>query len=217
MCSIRAAGFLVVSALIACLPAERINRSCEWKGDAGRHDRAHLVEDIRVAQDLGIRYGDSVGGRIWNEANSRARERCTEASFGVIMRQHNVSRADINALIGARDLWFDFLTVMLPTALLFAAASRQVVRHVAAGYDASDRPIMIAVLTALTPIAAAIGLGIGQIWGVVVEEARLRSDHISYRAANTPMYEYKWTVFALAAGIFLTFVASEVFHRRSRA
>ena len=75
-----------IGVLFGCLPAERINRSCEWREPPGatHGGRTHLVEDVRVAQDLGIRFGDSVGGRIWNEANRRAREECTEASFASI-------------------------------------------------------------------------------------------------------------------------------------
>jgi len=66
----------------------------------------------------------------------------------------------------------------------------------------------------LTPIAAGVGVGIAQVWGVVVEEARLHSDHISYRAAHLPMYQYKWIALALAGGIFLILASVEVHRRR---
>lgn len=207
--------FVIASTVAGCMPAERINRSCEWTGDVGGADRAHLIEDVRVAQDLSIRYGDSVAGRIWNATNRSGRTRCTEASFEEIMRRHHVSRAELDGLVGARDLWLDFLTVMLPMALLFTAVSRLVIRNVASGYDADDRAILVGVLAVFTPIAAAIGVGLAQIWGIVVEEARLRSDHISYRAANTPMHEHKWLALAVGVAIFLGLATVEV-RRRSR-
>lgn len=204
---------LIISVVIVgpagCMPQERINRSCEWRNDtvltapprsAGRWD--HLKEDARVAQDLGIRYGDSVGGRIWNDANRRARESCTNASLQQIMRQHGVSRAEIVAVTGARELWLDLLLVIAPMLVLFVAASRVVVRQVTADYDPEDRWVVVIILVFLTPIVAFIGVGLAQIWAVVIEEYRLRSDHISYRAAYLPLYVYKEVAWAIAGALF---------------
>ncbi|MGQ0816342.1 MAG: hypothetical protein ACT4O1_18085 [Gemmatimonadota bacterium] len=96
--------------------------------------------------------------------------------------------------------------------LVFIAASRVVVRHVASEYGSEDRLIVVIVLSVLAPIAALVGVGVAQIWAVVIEELRLRSDHISYRAAYLPLYVYKEVAWAVAAALFLA-VAAGVMRR----
>lgn len=158
---------------------------------------------MRVAQDLGIRFGDSVGGRIWSDRNFRARESCTNASLQEIVRLHGVSNAEIVAVTGARELWLDFVLVFAPMLALFVAASRIFVGHVTAEYGPEDRLIVVILLTLLTPIIAFAGVGVAQVWAVVIEELRLRSDHISYRAAYLPLYVYRNAAWAIAGTLFL--------------
>ena len=54
-----------------CLPQGRINAVCRWTDDAATlappgnpSRRTHLIEDVRVAKDLGIRYADATAGRF---------------------------------------------------------------------------------------------------------------------------------------------------------
>jgi hypothetical protein len=204
---------VVVLIPTACMPQDRINRSCQWNdpvviGPPGsRERRAHLEEDVRVAHDLGIRYGDSVAGRIWNDANRHARESCTNASLQQIMRQHDVSRREIVAVTGARDVWLDLLLVFAPMLLVFIAGSRIFVRHIAGDYERADWLMVVVIVGLLTPIVAFMGVGVAQIWSVVVEEYRLRSDHISYRAAYLPLYVHKEAAWAIAAALFVAVAA----------
>lgn len=220
LAALRVAAPLV--ACLACMPQERVNRSCEWRNDSvvltppGTRERhLHLSEDVRVAQDLGIRHGDSVGGRHFYAANVDARTACTEASFEQIMRQHQVSRAELVAVTGAREYWADALLVIIPMLLLFLAVSRYVVRRIAVGYDTDDRWILVLILAVLTPIAAGVGVGFAQIWAVLVEEARLRSDHISYRAAYLPLYVYKELAWLTAGALFVAIAALVVRDRHA--
>jgi hypothetical protein len=69
--------------------------------------RAHLVTDARLAQDLGIRYADSVIGRPpramrdWQQAERR----CTALALQAAVRHHaseRVTRTELDVLVGAR-------------------------------------------------------------------------------------------------------------------
>jgi hypothetical protein len=199
----------VMIALTACAPRERINSSCEWR-DSVRTSlpassdirRKHIEEDVRVAQDLGIRYGDSVTGRIYNDAHRAARAYCTDASFLSITRQHGATRAEIDAAVGARIAWPDVPLVFAPTLLLFIAASRIVVRNIAGAYEPEDRLIPIIILCILTPVAALVAVGFTQILAGGVEEIRMRSDHLSFRGAYLSIHVYKYAAAAVAAGVF---------------
>jgi hypothetical protein len=177
---------LVLLAAATCMPQARINRSCEWRNDSveigppgSAARRNHLKEDVRVAQDLGIRYGDSTKGRIWSEEHLRARASCTNASLEQIKRQHGASQSEIVAVTGARELWLDLLLVVVPMLILYLMASRLFVRHVVGGFDSDDRVIVLLILGALVPMMAFAGVGIARVWAVSVEQLRLRSDHIS--------------------------------------
>jgi hypothetical protein len=163
----------------------------------------HLKEDVRLAQELAIRYADSVAGRMPSDTHRQAHEACTNRSFQEIMRRHQVSRAQIAAAIGARELWIDVVLVIAPMLVLFGVASRIIMQHIFAGFDPEDWVIALAIVLLLTPIVAFAGVGVAQIWAVLVEEYRLRSNHISYRAAYLPLYVYKEVAWTVAGALFL--------------
>ena len=129
-----------------CLPRARVNAACRWVGDAAdvaapSAHRTHLVEDVRVAEDLGVRYADAVIGRpppsmaSWDSA----RRVCAESALAESAGRHGVPRAELAALIGAREPWVDLLAVFLPMGALFVVASRTVVGRLVAGYPPGGR------------------------------------------------------------------------------
>ena len=177
---------------------------------SGRAFRTHLIEDVRIAQDLGIRLGDSIAGRIWNEANRSARQSCTDSSFAAIARMHGVSRQEITSLIGTRDHWLDILLVFMPMIVLLAAGNRMVARRLIASYDVEDRRVAGIILLVLAPVLAGIGLVLAQIWAVVVESLRLGSEHISYRAAEIPLYRHRWIAYGVAVSLGIGIVLVEL-------
>jgi hypothetical protein len=208
-------GGIICLCTVGCLPRARLNAACRWTadeavlrppGDPGR--RTHLIEDVRVAEDLGIRYGDVIGGRVNSEANLHARAWCTAVSLEAIMRRHRVSRAEITAVTGARELWIDLLAVFLPMTALFLIVSRWLAERVIAGYDLEDRWLALAVLVVLTPVAAGLALGLTQMWGWLVEVLRIRNEHLSYRAFQLPASRHGWLLWEVAMGLFAVVVAT---------
>lgn len=169
-------------------------------GDLDR--RTHLMEDVRVAKDLGIRYADATAGRINTPAWHRAQVSCTERSIAEIERRHRVSDTEVAVAARARELWADLLAVFLPSATLFLGASRVVVASLFAEYGRKDRALGIVVLAVVAPLAAGVGLALAQMWGVFVEQLRLRSDHISYRGSDLPATRHGWALWGVAMALF---------------
>ncbi len=215
-------GSVVIAAGLAsaaCLPRERLNASCKWTGDSAvlrppgdATRRKHLTEDVRVAEELGIRYADSVAGGMVTDRYVRLRDWCTEVSIREVVRRHGASRAEITAATGARELWIDLLAVFLPMTALFLVASRRVARHVVAEYDPEDRWVAVAVLVVLAPLAAGIGMMLTQLWAWLVEMLRFRNLHISYRAARLPVSaaRYGWPLWGVAMGLFASVAAAVI-------
>lgn len=214
-------GVIACVCAVGCLPRERLNTACRWTadsavlpppGDPAR--RAHLIEDIRVAEELGIRHGDAILGHVNTDTGRRAREWCTEISMQEIMHRHNVSRAELASLTGVRVLWVDLLAVFLPMGAVFLVVSRRVIERVVAGYDPEDRWLALAVLIILMPVAAGLALGVTQMWGWLVEVLRVRDEHISYRAFELPASRHGWLVWGAAMALFAVVAVTVLLRKR---
>lgn len=221
-------GLLWSAGLAGCIPPDRVNASCVWRegadalGAPGTYARrAHLTADARLAQELGVRYADAAVGRpppVMNDWE-RAERQCTGAALDAAVRRHardGVTRADLDALRGARDWWFDLLAVFVPAGVLFALASRGIARRVAAAGD-GDFGVPTAVLAVLTPAVAGIALGVTLEWGWLAEMLRLRNNHISYRGGQLPTSRHPWLVAAVAAAVFAVAAVVEVRRMRRAA
>jgi hypothetical protein len=201
---------LVTAAIAGCLPRDRLNATCRWIVDAatlappGNHSRrSHLIEDIGVAQELGIRYADSVAGRsLDTPERQRAQDKCTEASMQEIVHRHGVSRRELDALVGAREWGIDLLIVFLPMSVLFTLVSWRVVARIIASHDSEDRWFVRASLLGLAPVMAALGLGATQRWEWFLEGFRVRNEHLSSRVAYLPANQHGWSTWWIAMGVF---------------
>jgi hypothetical protein len=206
------AALLATGALLAaCLPADRLNVDCRWIGDSGMIGnrsiddarRSHLAQDVAIAQELSIRFADSVGGRnLDTPARQRLQDDCFDRSLTAIGQQHGTPPAELRTLIGTRQLWIDFLLVFLPTAIAFGFASHVIVKRLTAQYDGEDWHFVVVVLLVLTPVVAALGLAATQWWGWFVEGYRVRNGHISSRASALPGNRYGWTMWYVGVSIF---------------
>src|SRR3989442_15460309 len=85
----------------ACSMPDGMNNDCEWPPDRRftadlrrRADQQHLADDIRVAEELAIRFTDA-RGKLNPLAGQRLRD-CEAKLFGDIARNHSVSLADIS-------------------------------------------------------------------------------------------------------------------------
>lgn len=216
---VAAVAYAVAWGAAACLPRERTNAACRWTGDAAAlapsgdpARRAHLLTDVRLAWDLGIRYADATVGRPppsmvrWDSAQ-RA---CTKASLAAVARRHGVSPAELAALAGAREPWVDVIAVFLPMAVLVAAAGRVAARRLMAGHSPGVRLGQVLHLAVWALFAAALALMVTQLWGVIVETVRLGNEHISSRGFDLPASRHGWLVWGTAVGLFALGAVSTV-------
>ena len=216
----RPAGLVAMLAFVSgCLDAARINARCEWTGDSAfafdasnaRH-RAHLEGDVRIAQENAIRYGDAtvrarrIGLESWNGLTLP----CLDTLYARIESAHGVTRATIESSSGTRDSGADTLFVWLPTALLFVAGAHLLTRRVLRRSRSSDSRLgRVVMLLWLGLSVSAVSVGIAHFWGWTVEEWRLRTHHLSFRARYLPVGMYAWQAYA-AAVILWALVAMRV-------
>jgi hypothetical protein len=192
-----------------CLPQHRLNQSCTWTGDRPGEldlrssvDRRHLEEDVRLAEELGIRHGDALALRTPMEQALDAREECTERLLAAVARRHGVDGEAVARASGARDAWIDFLSVYLPLAALLAVASDAVARRVARAFEPEEWRLQVAAFVVLTPVVAGFAVGLGDLWEWLVEIARLRNPHLSYRAFYLPLAQHPLVAWLSAMAIF---------------
>lgn len=111
---------LASSCLSTCSRREGLNFDCEWTADPvfeidlrTKAHVQHLLDDISVAEEMGVRYGDRIagwrlvdtfgiisrhGGLKNRDAGRLAQQRCTNTLFETIGATHGVTAADIEAL-----------------------------------------------------------------------------------------------------------------------
>ena len=205
---------LFVASTTACLPRERLNSRCEWHGDsafvAGTRDaahREHLTLDVRLAEELGIRHGDSFK-KVVPIAEARARGQwCTDSSLALIRNLHGVGASQISAVTGTRELWIDVTTIFIPMALVLAFASDRVARRVAGAFEPEERWPRLLALIALAPIVAGFGAVAAHLWSWGVDSIRLGDSHLSYRAIRLPIGRHALESWAVGLFIFAAVVA----------
>jgi hypothetical protein len=178
-----------------------------------RADRKHLEQDVRLAEDLGIRFGDAMGPRTADERQFAPRRECTRELLAKIGAIHRVTGDDIARATGARDPWIDLFTTYLPLLLLFALGANLVVRRADAAFEPDERWLKVGALVVLALIVAAIGTLLAEMWSWPVENARLRNGHISYRAFRLPVRQHRLEVWAIGVVVFGCVVAARHLRR----
>lgn len=187
-----------------CSRREGLNFDCQWVPDSAvrvdlrdRSQVRHLVDDLRTAEELAMRYGDRKagwrqvevlgivtrhGGLKDRELGRRSRQECAATLLPLIASTHGVTVADLE---GVRpqlaDRGFD-LPVTIPIALVFAYALARFTRWIGSRFG-SDEWMAWGVATLFGSIAIpAVVLAIGGAWAGTVEIVRLGNEHIGQRA-----------------------------------
>ena len=197
-------SILTASLSLACSRRAGLNFDCTWPADSTSHvdldneaEVRHLLDDIRTAEELAVRYGDRTagwrlvntlgivsrhGGMTNREAGRLARERCTGALFQTIASRHGLSVADVErmrARLGARGL---DLPVTMPVLVLLASALSRFTRWLRSRFDADEWLGWIVATVMGSVIIPGVVIAIGAAWAMVVEIARIGNEHLSFRA-----------------------------------
>jgi hypothetical protein len=205
----RAATLLLLVGLAGCIDRSRINSACRWAdpvvGPLDLHDasqRGHLRDDVLVAEELGIRLGDTFRGIKSIEERRRLREDCTASLFGEITRAHHVTVGEIHAAQEERDITGDIAVVLLPMLVVFVFAARHYADRVRRSFEPDDRWMTLLATVLLSFAISGAILLIGTLWAWLVEMLRLGSSHLSYRAARMPWRRYAPALFIGAVLLF---------------
>ena len=222
--------------LAACSSREGLNFDCAWVADPpftadvrNNTDVAHLLDDIRVAQELAIRHGDHIagwrlvdtfgivsrhGGIRNRDAGRLAREQCAATLVATIRSVHGVDQSDIDAILPRlEDRGMD-LPITIPIVVVFALALHRFLRWLRHRFDSGEwAGRAVATLLGSIGITAAI-LAIGAGWAVVVEVVRVGNEHLGSRARTAGLRDNFLVMFVL--GVAASWIASAIAAVRAR-
>jgi hypothetical protein len=180
-----------------------MNDQCAWP-EAADHsaggDRRHLVADVRVAEELAMRYADSRFDS--KSAHGRLRSECEAKLFEHIARSHNVTPSDVE--YARRELALDVWDppVHLPIAAFYITAALLLARSVRRRFP-SDEKVPAVVTTLFISVVLALGVQVlGHLWDGVIEMIRVGDTHMSYRLQRLGWRRYSMDVFLFAMVAF---------------
>ncbi len=213
------AAFLTVS----CSVSAGMNNDCEWPSEEPARlalwdddDAEHLLHDVKIAEELGVRYEDTRLARgLARDGKPTTRDECDAKLFREIAALHSV---DVQNLLDQRERLNSRrpeTVVYLPLVLLYASISFAIARRMSARFSWADEKIP----TLIAGVIVSIGLGVGlvwsgQLWGGAVEMVRMGSTHLTYRAHRLGWRELSPTVFVL--GVIVFWIAMTVSYRYGR-
>jgi hypothetical protein len=180
------AGCTVVSG--GCLDDRRLNANCQWTGDrafdvdwANSADRHHLMDDVRNAAKATAGLPGSVEIRF----------ACLDTLHAKIGLNHRVNRAMIDRAERTRTAGIDAALVWVPMAALFLIGANWLVQRLLHVLPApNERWTKVVLLVWIGLASSAIAVTAAHLWGWTVEELRLRTVHLSFRARTLPVAMY---------------------------
>jgi hypothetical protein len=179
-----------------------LNGRCEWVGDAStpldlQHaaDTQHLVGDVELAEDLGIRYGDTFRkkyGRL--DEHTKASE-CQASLFRIIADRHGLSPERVQAARSSRPALADGVTLIL-FAILYGFASLGLIRAVQARLAyAGLGPLVVGFGVSGLAMSGLGLLCLNLVWVPAVEIMRTGNMHRSLRVAPLPWTSHLVSLF----------------------
>jgi hypothetical protein len=207
-----------------CLDARRVNADCRWTGDRAfpvnwtdATHRRHIVDDVRLAGENAVRFGDAVRTRVGLEGTVPRRDACLDTLYGKISLNHGVDRGRIDGAERTRTLGIDAALVWVPMAVLFLLGANLLSRRLLRVMPTPDeRWPKIVLLVWIGVASSAIAVLVTHLWGWYVEELRLRTNHLSFRARTLPVSLNVWTAYLGAMVLFIGVAARQYRARLSR-
>jgi len=185
-------GAVVIAIALLAGCGGNASASCDWPADRGT--AFPILDDIRRAEDMAIRFADAQGYRPeWRET----REACEATLFAGLAASRGIGVADVGSARSQLDRRpFDWL-VNVPIAAAYLFLAITVTGRIAGRFRGEGFPALVAVALASIVLAVAIVVA-GQVWAGLVETIRLSSGHLSYRAFRIPWSHHRLRTFALA-------------------
>jgi len=217
-----------------------LNFDCAWVPDppftahvADEADAQHLLEDLRIADELEIRFRDRVAGYRLVEtfgivsrhggspgaprrpADPEATRRCREGLLDSVAVSHSLTRTDLERLrprLAQRGLdW----PVTAPVAGLFLLALMRFGRWLRQRFAADEWGLCLAVSLVGAVLIPGLILGIGWLWAMGVEVVRVGNEHVGHRGRTASLLANFRVMFAM--GVVATAVVGVATAARLRA
>ncbi len=203
---------LLPAALVGCTGGKRIGSNCEWHDETVRWldlrsqtQQRHLSDDAFVAEDLAIRYADSLGGphRLgWDEYH-QTRDQCMAALFNVIANNHHVTPGQVRQSLGHRRGRLDLVVVLSFIALYYGVVGRGIASWVHRCFPAGRKWLALAAVSISSVTVSSFGVAIGELWSGALEALRVGNGHLSYRVSRIPWNAHRLDIFIVGVILFL--------------
>jgi hypothetical protein len=181
---------VIVMCTSGCLARRRLNSNCEWAGEPAVHldlhrraDRVHLIEDVEIAEENGIRYGDSFRKHDGQAEEDRQRTRCTAALVTEISQVHGITHGEVERARGRRLWYVDWLVALVFGTLYYRISARFVFGLFGRVSVDDGAAAIVAVLVAALFMSLA-GLMALNVFAMAIEVVRHADMHGSYRASR---------------------------------
>lgn len=212
---------LSYACLAGCSHAPRPAADCRWPAEAprpldlaNRADRRHLTDDALRAEDLAIRFADSLAAPHSKHFEGfakydRMHDECMTALFDTVARLHGVPSSEVRAALTRRPLAPDAL-VLLGCAFLYVLVARGVARRVARNFPWSGRSDSIVAVVATIAAAAVVSMiavMIGEWLAISIEMVRVGNAHLSDRTGRVPWTQHRLALFVAGAALFMVVAA----------
>lgn len=207
---------LVCSWFTGCGHRERLGANCEWpEGTAtaldlrDQTDRRHLSNDALRAEDLAIRYADSLkaphSGHFEGFASYRqTRDTCMTALFSAVARSHGVSTHEVRKSLARRPAGLD-LAVMLSFAVFYGFVAYGVTRGVCRGFPLEggwDSAVAVVATMVTSILVSVLGVLVGEWYALAIEMIRVGNGHLSYRVDRIPWNQHRAELFFAGVAVF---------------
>lgn len=210
-------GLLSCVCIVGCSRAPRPAADCTWR-EAGPSalalshatHRRHLTDDALRAEDLAIRYADSVAAPHSRHFEgfatyNRTREQCMTVLFGAVARGHAVQPLEVRAALAHRPLAPD-VTVLVACAIIYALVAHGVVGRVSHNFPWSggtDSVAAVAATIGAAVVVSVLAVMVGEWLAISIEIARVGNGHLSYRTGRVPWTHHRTALFAAGTVLFL--------------
>jgi hypothetical protein len=184
---------------LGCSTPPGMNDDCNWPGPHRTIGRS-LIEDVRIAEELAMRYADA---RFDSKAShGRLRSECEATLFSRVGQNHAVDLAAVKAARRQLDAQVWDLPVQLPLAAMFTALTLILARKIRRRFPADEKvPAALATLF-ISLVIASVFQVLAHLWDGLVEMTRLGTTHLSYRVERLGWREHGRTVFVASVVLF---------------
>jgi len=172
---------VIILAGSACALRPGMNSTCAWPADGTpSSETRHLVADVRIAEELAIRYADAAG-KLDPEWRNRL-DSCTDRLFATISATH---RVPVEAVTSARgrlsEPRFDPVA-LLPMVALFVAAAWTIGGWLANRFSGDEPSVRVVASSIVSLATGGVVAMLGSLGAAIVWMIQMGSTHGSYRA-----------------------------------